>query len=555
VIVQAEPGGLAGVSDVVEGLGGTVVSQQRALHTAVVDVPSAAVSRLRRMPAVAEVTVDSRVKLHSTGMGPADQPGHLANVATTIGAPRFWREGYTGQGVDVALLDTGVLPVEGLMTPNKLVIGPDLSFEAQLPTLAGLDTFGHGTHLAGIIAGRDAGPAHRSDDDRFTGMAPGARIVSLKLADARGNTDVSQVIAGIDWVVEHAHDKGLNIRVLNLAFGTDSTQDYRLDPLAHAAEVAWSKGIVVVVSAGNGGTARAGLTNPAFAPAVLAVGAQDTRGTEARDDDAVAAFSQRGAQAAGRRGPDLVAPGVSVLSLRAPGSFIDTRFGATAAVGERFFKGSGTSQSTAVVAGAAALLLSQRPELTPDQVKDVLRRSADPLAGTSSDAQGAGAVDLATAYSTPARSVAVAVPQAGGGSIHKARGRYVVTRNGVPLAGEQDVFGRAVDTRELARAEHAGRAFRDGRFVRGKGSSPGWTGPPAAGARWTGATWAGATWAGATWAGATWAGATWAGATWAGATWAGATWAGATWAGATWAGATWAGATWAGEAWAGQVWE
>ena len=216
----------------------------------------------------------------------------MTNVAKLTGATTFWRNGYSGQGVDVALLDSGVLPVEGMLTPNKLVIGPDLSLESQSPTLEDLDTFGHGTHMAGIIAGRDSGTTsstYATDNTHYLGMAPGSRIVSIKLADAQGNTDVSQVIAAIDWVVTHAQDTGMNIRVLNLSFGTDSTQDYRLDPLAHAAEVAWNSGIVVVVSAGNGGGTTTGLANPAYDPAVLAVGAVNTQGTADRTDDRVPA--------------------------------------------------------------------------------------------------------------------------------------------------------------------------------------------------------------------------------------------------------------------------
>jgi serine protease AprX len=413
----------------------------------------------------------------------------------------------------VALLDSGVLPINGLMTPNKLVIGPDLSRESQSPSLSGLDTFGHGTHMAGIIGGLDTGQTPGSSTnspDHFVGMAPASRIVSIKLADAHGQTDVSQVVDGIGWVIDHAHDKGMNIRVLNLSFGTEPAKDGRLDPLEHAAEVAWSRGIVVVVSAGNGGAEDDGLASPALSTDVLAVGSQDTKGTTDTSDDTVASFSKRGNTGKGERGPDIVAPGVSLVSLRAPGSFID-QTQPQGRVGERFFKGSGTSQSAAVVSGAAALMLSQRPQLTPDQVRDALRKSARSLDGVSHDAQGAGALDLSAA-----RDV-VAQMKPGRSAGHKDSNRSL-TKN-------QQNNGR------WSRADDA------------------WEGSLADGAYWDGATWAGATWAGATWAGATWASDDWDGATWAGATWAGATWAGATWAGATWDGATWADRDWSSAGW------
>jgi serine protease AprX len=495
--------------------------------------------------ATATSTTAATTTATSTGVGPTGLPGDMTNVTKLTGAQTFWKGGYYGQGVDIALLDSGVVPVNGLLYANKLVMGPDLSFESQLPNLRFMDTFGHGTHMAGIIAGRDTDTALSpilGDNTHFFGMAPKSRIVSMKLADAHGSTDVSQVIAAIDWVVAHGHDAGLNIRVMNLSFGTDSSQDYSLDPLAHAAEVAWNKGVVVVVSAGNGDGTRLGLANPAYDPAVLAVGAQDTKGTMDRGDDAIPTFSQRGNTALGMRAPDLVAPGTSIVSLRSPGSFVDGMHGTTGTVASRFFKGSGTSQSAAVVSGAAALLLSQRPSLTPDQVKDILRRSAKPLAGVTTDAQGQGALDLTAAYTTGfGRGYAIGKLNAGGGSVDKARGRFKVKLNGVALSGELDILGNPINTTGLATDEASsspdvlnGATWADGS----------WQGLLSGGAIWTGATWAGATWAGATWAGATWAGATWAGATWAGATWAGATWAGATWADAQWANDLWSSAGW-----------
>jgi serine protease AprX len=527
-IVQSTDDDILEVGRAAADLGGRVVATQESLDTLVVDLPVATANRLRTADGVQAITPDSQVQLQGAGFGPTGEDGDMTNIARLTGATTYWRNGFRGQGVDVALLDSGVLPVEGLTTPNKLVLGPDLSFESQEKDLRHLDTFGHGTHMAGIIAGRDG----LTGETRFVGMAPAARVVSLKLADAQGNTDVSQVIAAIDWVVTHGQDAGLNIRVLNLSFGTDSSQDYRLDPLAHAAEVAWSKGVVVVVAAGNGDGTKAGLSNPAYDPAVLAVGAVDPKGTLERGDDVVPVFSQRGNLAEGKRAPDVVAPGSSVVSLRAKGSFIDSRYAATAAIGERFFKGSGTSQSAAVVSGAAALVLSQRPWLSPDQVKDILRRSAQPVPGATTDAQGAGSLDLTTAYATNARGVTAAAVHAGGGSLDKARGSFRVRKNGTTLTGEQDILGNVVVGEDVA-------AVAERTWARGS-----WAGSPYLGATWTGATWTGATWTGATWTGATWTGATWTGATWTGATWTGGTWTGATWTSSEWANDLWASAGW-----------
>src|SRR4051794_28203017 len=151
----------------------------------------------------------------------------LASVEQVIGAQQAWQAGATGQGIDVALVDTGVAPVQGL-TNSQVVYGPDLSLDSQDPQRAYVDSYGHGTAMAGIIAGNDGVAGG------YQGVAPNARLVSVKVGARDGAVDVSQIIAGIDWVVEHAHDNGMNIRVLNLSLGTSSTQSYVLDPLAHA---------------------------------------------------------------------------------------------------------------------------------------------------------------------------------------------------------------------------------------------------------------------------------------------------------------------------------
>ena len=233
--------------------------------------------------------------------------GSMYRSLEAIGAGEMWNDGWTGKGVDVALIDTGVVPVDGLSAKGKVVNGPDLSWESQAPSLRYLDTYGHGTHMAGIIAGRERAVERpvQKGEERFVGVAPEARLVNVKVADSHGATDVSQVIAAIDWVVENRRTGGLNIRVLNLSYGTDGLQAADLDPLSHAVETAWRKGIVVVVSAGNGGYGTARLNNPAINPYVIAVGAADPNGTYGAYDDVVPPWSSRG----DGRAPDVVASG------------------------------------------------------------------------------------------------------------------------------------------------------------------------------------------------------------------------------------------------------
>ncbi|MDH3294404.1 MAG: S8 family serine peptidase [Acidimicrobiia bacterium] len=396
--------------------------------------------------------------------------------------------GFAGQGIDVALIDTGVAPVAGLDAPGKVLYGPDLSNEGELQNLATLDTYGHGTHIAGIIAGKDG------TTDGFKGMAPDARIVSVKVAGATGETHIAQVIAAIDWVVEHKTRDGLNIRVLNLSLGRDGVDSSLNDPLSAAVERAWDAGIVVVVAAGNRNNDSNGLDSPAVSPYVIATGGLDGRAVR----DGVATWSSGGD---GLRDPDLVAPGASIVSLRVPGSALDQAYPG-AVVDNRFMRGSGTSQSAAVMSGSIALLLSAAPWLTPDQVKYVLTNNANDVERRSTLLDGVGKVRPDTAAEN------------------------VVTATQAPTQDHPRAMGMN-DWDEIST----------------------WSG-----GTWSGATWSGGTWSGATWSGATWSGATWSGATWSGATWSGATWSGATWSGATWSGATWSGATWSGGAWSGVSW-
>ena len=195
----------------------------------------------------------------------------MANLTSQLGAAAWWDAGYTGAGIDVAVIDTGVTPVPALSGSDKVVYGPDLSLDSQNPGLRNLDGYGHGTFMAGLIAGHDpslSAPYSASPASSYRGIAPDARIISVKVGASDGEVDVSQVIAAIDWVVQHAHDPGFNIRVINLSYGTNSNQSYTVDPLAYAAEQAWKAGITVVAAAGNTGFQRGhnapGLGDPAY---------------------------------------------------------------------------------------------------------------------------------------------------------------------------------------------------------------------------------------------------------------------------------------------------
>lgn len=451
----------------------------------------------------------------SASKGPAPDkaavpPGSMSRVVDQIGARTLWAQGVTGDSVTVAVIDTGVAPVPALSGPDKVVAMVDLSSEAGIPEAEYLDTFGHGTHMTGIIAGRDPVDQPAQPGQRFLGVAPDARIVSVKVGDASGGVDVSQVIAGIDWVIENR--EALGIRVLNLSYGTDSTQPYEIDPLAFAVERAWHAGIVVVAAAGNDGRGVHHLANPAMNPYVIAVAAAEIRD---QGQPSVPSWVTRGSET---RNPDLAAPGVSIVSLRSPGSRIDEAF-PTARVGSTLYRGSGSSQAAAVVSGAAALLLDARPNLSPDQVKALLTLTADPFQNAQARFQGAGLLDVAEAAAAPIpASAEQRFPRSdGSGSLDASRGSDRVAVDGAPLSGE--------------------------RTVNGVTWGP-WDGP-----RWSEGTWDGVRWRGVRWRGAEWSGGTWTGVRWRGDAWEGVRWRSAAWTSGAWDGSSWTGASWTGQAW------
>ncbi len=534
---------------VVEAAGGQVVATQPALEMAVVDGPAGLAAVLRAQPWVTSVAHDASVTLNSLGYDPATQTGSMTKVTALTGANELWKAGYTGKGIDVAVIDTGVAPVPGLSRSDKVVLGPDLSFESQSTSTRFLDSYGHGTHMSGVIAGREvaaaSGATYAADAKNFYGMAPDSRIVSLKVGDHNGTVDVSQVIAAVNWVTQFGRSNGLNVRVLNLSFGLDTGQHPKNDPLSWAAEMAWNKGIVVVASGGNQGDSYAGLNSPAYNPRLLAVGAVDTKGTTAFGDDTIPSFS---AAFGGnfQRGPDIVAPGVGIVSAKVPGSVLADMY-PKAAVASNWIRGSGTSQAAAVVSGAVALLLQQRPNMTPDQVKALLMNTATAISGISSDAQGKGELNLANATKAAVpTSVQPSSPGWGDGGIENARGGMHVRMDGSELSGEQYLFGGWQGGAIGAKITNATIWSSDGSTwndvpLTGSGFATDTT--TAAGQAWGGRSWAGRSWAGNTWTGRSWASSNFTGRSWAGSGWSAGSWSQpittTSWAGALWSTGNW----------------
>jgi serine protease AprX len=566
VIVRGAPGSLAAVDRDITEAGGRVAEQIPLITASAAEVPASALGWLGAQPCIVEVTPDGPVQLMSSSYSPTTNPGSLYSIEQSLGVDQAWQDGYTGSGVGVALIDTGVTPVEGLDGAGQIVNGPDLSFDGTSPSLRYLDENGHGTFMAGIIAGRDPAAVsghYAGDSTDFLGIAPDAHIINVKVGGANGAVDVSQVLAAIDWVVEHRDDEGFNIRVLNLSFGTDSSQSYLLDPLAYAAEVAWHQGIVVVASVGNQGGGAQRVSDPAIDPYVIAVGASQTSST---DRFSVASFSSHGNAT---RSPDLIAPGTSVVSLADPGSVIADQYASTGAVGTRFFRGSGTSEAAAVVSGLAALLVQEHPQATPDQIKALLTSTAAPVAGGARRASGSGEAMASSAVQAPLpAAVQSFADSTGTGSLEAARGSLHVTLHGVVLRGEKDIFGDAVDTTSLATVESYADSWSGGTWNGATWSGSHWVWSPTvidwAYAPWTSNSWAGVPWSavatpsgiwtGTSWSGTSWSGTSWSGTSWSGTSWSGTSWSGTSWSGTSWSGTSWSGTSWSSDGWSSYTW-
>ena len=401
------------------------------------DVPVVAVAALARRSDVRTVTQDARMTVQG-GVAPEDTIE--ASVAPrsvypeVVRADRLAAKGWRGAGVTVALLDTGISgtpDLAGRVLPITDLAGtlqPCVNLSGE-PTCA--DGYGHGTFLAGIIAGDGT-----ASDGRYLGVAPGADLVSIKVGASDGSADVSNVLAGIQWAVSF-RDR-YDIRVLNLSLGTTSTQSWEVDPLNYAVERAWAEGIAVVVAASNRGPAPGTISKPGDDPYVITVGATDDLTTVRLGDDVLPDFSARGPAPEDVAKPDVAAPGGHIVSLRAIGSAIDEEF--PNVIDGTYRQGSGTSMSAAVVSGVAAAIFSARPKVTPDRLKYMLAETARPVAVPEPEAVGRGMVDARAALRAPRGKANLGLTMGSGlGSLDESRGEVKVSLDD---AGQTAVNGR-----------------------------------------------------------------------------------------------------------------
>jgi serine protease AprX len=529
VIVQSVDG-VTAAARALTGAGGAVDKELPYVGGVSGTVPAAGVDQVAATPGVTAVTKNRTGRFVDYAY---DRLAVASGFAQSTEATTAWGAGNLGRGVGVAVLDTGISPMRDFA--GRLVHGPDLSGEGTV-----VDTYGHGTVMAGAI-GASGADSMGLRGGSFPGVAPGATLVSVKVAGRNGAVDVSTILEGMHWI--SAYREQFGIRVMNLSWGVPSTQDPAVDPLNYAVQRLWREGVVVVVAAGNSGPRAGTITKPGDDPVVLTVGAYNDRGTARYEDDSAVAWSSQGPTAQGLTKPDLVAPGRGLTLTRGFGSTIEAD-NPKALVPPSYIRGSGSSQAAAVTSGVVALLLAARPELTPDQVKHVLKSTALPLNGGSANAQGTGRLRLAPALTASPDPAAAQTPAGTGlGSIEASRGGYNVHAwcddAERLITGEIDVRCEGWDPRPWVGSTWRGES---------------WTGSTWRGAEWTGSTWRGLDWTSAEWNGSTWRGGTWTGSTWRNEAWTGSTWRGSTWRGSTWRGSTWRGSTWRGSTWRASSW-
>lgn len=523
------------VDSAVTSVGGHVTQPLPIVNGVSADVPVSSETALRSMPGVLNVTKNAPIKFHAA----LDAAKTAHQIKSVVNTTDLWAEGIDGSGTTVAVIDTGVYAAHPDLA-GRVTCGIDFSHEAGTEA-ACQDTFGHGTFMAGLIAGNGT-----SSNGKYKGAAPGANIVSVKVAGFDGSTDVTHVLAAIQWVV--AHKDAYGIDVLSLSLGTDASMDYRLNPLNFAAEMAWKSGIVVVTSSSNRGDGAGTVTSPGDDPYVITVGASNHEGTVSLNDDRVPLFSGRGPTASnGIAKPDLVAPGVSTVSLQSPGSYIDQNYGATAALPGGYFKGTGTSMSTALVAGVVAQMLQSKPNLTPNAVKFRLTETARAIVDTDPNVAGNGLVDAYGAVkSTLAGEANQNVESSTGlGLLGLSRGSLDVWAQ-TPLGSVQLTGELTAQTNpdSIDLTNPLGLIAWDGATY----ATVGWDATKWSATKWSTEQWTATKWSGATFEATKWSGTKWSGTKWSNTDWDATKWSSTDWDATKWSGTKWSSA-WYAVAW------
>ena len=357
-----------GVEALVTRLGGRVTTDLSIINAFAAEMTAEAALELAQADGVRWVSLDAPVESAGKPQPPPTDP--IVTTATnfflnTMRVPDVWKMGLDGNGIGVAVVDSGI------SNDSDFTYNPkSMSFATN--SLSVVDVYGHGTHVAGIIAGNG-----KDSNGQLKGVAPGVKLYNLKIADGTGMAYESDVVAALQWVYESKNT--YNIRVVNISLNTTTEQSYHVSPLDAACEILWFNGVVVVVSSGNkgaGGNYNTANASPANDPFVLSVGAVDEKGTTSTRDDTLASYTAWGITMDGYFVPNIVAPGSDIYSVLSSSSDWDLLYPDRVTSDGQYIRLSGTSMAAPMVTGAVALLLQDEPNLTPDQVKYRLLNSS-----------------------------------------------------------------------------------------------------------------------------------------------------------------------------------
>lgn len=376
--------------DLIRDAGGSVTNVLGVIHAVGAEIPGDRVDELASARGVTWVSLDGAI---SSTAQPNNDPIADSTAAASVypqevHADTAWNAGDYGQGVGVAIVDTGVYASKDFNSsgPNRLVVSGGRTDGTSA------DGYGHGSHIAGLVAGNG-----KNSNGRYVGVAPQANIINVKVGDDAGFATVSDVINGLQFVLDN--QARYNIRVVNLSLRSDVAQSYTTDPLDAAVELLTFRGILVVVAVGNTGMVSDAVSYaPANDPFVLSIGAVDDMSTPDYKDDVVPAWSSRGLTQDNIQKPDVYVPGRRLVSVLSPGSVLATMFPQNI-IGNDYFSLSGTSMAAGVASGTAALVFQAHADWTPGQMKAALVQSS--LALPASPATRVAQVDRAIALNKP----------------------------------------------------------------------------------------------------------------------------------------------------------
>jgi serine protease AprX len=523
VIVTSLAGDASAAAAAVRAAGGRVVASLSLIGGVSAQLPAGTV-----LAPSYRVVPNAPLEVAGKGKGVSGAPSTAREtVAPGLLAAR------NGEGVTVAVVDTGVADVPDL---KGRVTHVDVTGDGKG------DDYGHGTFVAGVVAGDGT-----SSDGAYAGVAPGAQILDVRVADKNGRTSLSTVLQGLQQVAKHD-----DVDVVNLSLASGSPLPYQIDPLSQALEALWRRGVTVVVPSGNEGPDSGTVTAPGTDPVLLTVGGLDESGDAVRGNDVVADWSGRGPAPQGVAKPDLVAPGSHLVSLRAPGSKVD-KANPKSRVGDNYFRGSGTSFSTAVTSGAVAILLQDR-DLTPGQVKALVTGTAYKTVAGGPDATGAGGLDVTAALAAPAPTDPGTglAPIPGDPAVWSAFLDALISGDRAAAASSWSQL--SVEARNWAASSWSSLSPEARNWAASSWSARNWAGPDGTAEEWLARNWAARNWAARNWSARNWAEDEWSARNWAARNWAGEDWEARNWSARNWADSEWAARNWSARNWSARNW-